>query len=151
MVPTRLAELKACSKPFPDIPRIFALSRPTGAKGGAAAGCRRKFRESFPPLCSDGEGKACGWRVTFAVLASRFARVFENLLRPFVESGGRSASKPRRGNNSRSFPLLCSNLPDTGVPADAGNFNLLAPRSATDAIIMNGATGKSWGHADADE
>ena len=57
MVPTRLAELKPCSKPFPDIPRIFALSRPTGAKGGAAAGCRRKFRESFPPLCSDGRGK----------------------------------------------------------------------------------------------
>jgi hypothetical protein len=92
VVPTRLAELKACSKPFPDIPRIFALSRPTGAKGGAAAGCRRKFRESFPPLCSDGRGKLAGWRVTFAVLASRFARVFENLLRPFVESGGRSAS-----------------------------------------------------------
>jgi hypothetical protein len=58
VVPTRLAELETCSKPFPDIPRIFALSRPTGAKGGRRLlGCRRKFRESFPPLCFRRRGK----------------------------------------------------------------------------------------------
>ena len=78
MVPTRLAELKACSKPFPDIPRIFAVSRPTGAKGGAAAGCE-EIPRILPPALLRREGNACGWRVTFAVLASGlpgFSRIF---------------------------------------------------------------------------
>lgn len=48
----KAAELKTCSKPihaFPEIPRFFALLRPSGAKAGTTAGRRRKLRESFPP------------------------------------------------------------------------------------------------------
>lgn len=65
----KAAELKTCSKPihaFPEIPRIIALLRPSGAKAGTTAGRRRKLRESFPPTpaCSDvGEARL---RVTLA-------------------------------------------------------------------------------------
>jgi hypothetical protein len=57
VVPTRLAELKTCSKPFADIPRIFALSRPTGAKGGRDCWLPEEIPRILPPALLRRRGK----------------------------------------------------------------------------------------------